>query len=80
MPTRGCYNGTLLANECKQTRSDGRGCDNEGVQAVSWNAKGSEQIRPDCRGVLQGVCQRSGFVNVVAGDAGAAAGVVGTLI
>ena len=28
---RGCDNGTSVAIECKQTRPDDRGCDNEGV-------------------------------------------------
>ena len=77
VPTRGSYNGIFLANECKQTRPDDRGCDNEGVCKRYLGLPSSpNRSRPECRGVLQGVCQQRGFVNVVAGDSGAAVGIV----
>lgn len=50
---RECYNGTLLANDCEQTRLDGKGCDSEGMcmYVVYLTAiRSANKPRPDYRG------------------------------
>ena len=47
----GSYNAPLLANECKQTRPDDRGCHNEGVcKRYLGLLRSVNRPRSDCRG------------------------------